>query len=51
MDIHDTTYDSGWNFMHKKDAIHIRENAKVTQYDPDFENSDVGDDEEHLFYA
>ena len=24
------------------------ENAKVTQHDPDFNNANVGDDEEHL---
>ena len=35
--------------MHKEnDEIRIRENAKVTRHDPDFENADVGDDEEHL---
>ena len=35
--------------MHKtNDEIHIGESAKVTQHDPDSENSDVGDDEEHL---
>ena len=35
--------------MHQtNDAIHIVENAKVTQHDPDSENADVGDDEEHL---
>ena len=49
MDSDDTPDDSGRNLMHKKnDEIRIGENAKVTQHDPDFENSDVGDDEEHL---
>ena len=37
MDSNDTTDDSGWNLMYQtNDEIHIRENAKVTQYDPDF---------------
>ena len=45
----DTTYDSGWNLMHQtNDWICIRENAKVTQHDPYFENANVGDDEEHI---
>ena len=49
MDSDDTTDDSGQNLMHKKnDEICIVENAKVTQHDPDFENANVGDDEEHL---
>ena len=49
IDIADTTDDSGRNLMHQtNDEIHIRENAKFTQRDPDFENSDVGHDEEHL---
>ena len=35
--------------MHKKnDEIRIGENAKSTQHDPDFENFDVGDDEEKI---
>ena len=49
MDINDTTDDRGWNLMHKKnDEICIGEDPKVTQHDPDFENSNEGDDEEHL---
>ena len=45
----DTTYDSGRNFMHKKnDEIRIREYEKVTQHDPYLESADVGDDEENL---
>ena len=49
MDICDTTNDSGRNLMHQtNDKICIGENAKVTQHDPDFENTDEGDDEEHL---
>ena len=49
MDSDDTTDDSGQNFMHQtNDDIHIGENSKVTQHDPDFENDNVGDDEEHL---
>ena len=49
MNIDDTTDDSDWNLMHQtNDAIRIGENDKVTQYDPYFENADVGDDEEHL---
>ena len=35
--------------MHQtNDKICIGENAKVTQHDSDFENSNVGDDENHL---
>ena len=35
--------------MHQTNyEIFIGENAKVTQHDPDFKNSDVGDDEENL---
>ena len=49
MDIDDTTDDRGRNLMHQtNDGFCIGENAKVTQHDPDFENSDEGDDEEHL---
>ena len=49
MDIDDATDDIGRNLMHQtNDEICIRENAEVTQHDPDFEKSDVGDDEEHL---
>ena len=43
---HDTTYDSGRNLMHQtNDEICIGENAKATQYDPEFENAN---NEEHL---
>ena len=39
---------NGRNLMHQtNDEIRIRENAKSTQHDPDFENFDVGDDEEN----
>ena len=49
MDSDDTTDGSGHNLMHQtNDTICIRENVKVIQHDPDFENSDEGDDEEHL---
>ena len=49
MDSDDTTDDSGRNLMHKQnDAIRIGKNTEVTQHDPDFENENVGDDEEHL---
>ena len=49
MDSNDTTDDSGWNLMYQTNVeIHIRENAKVTQHDPYFKTSDVGDDEEHI---
>ena len=35
--------------MHQtNDEIHIRENAKVTQHYPGFENDDIGDDGKHL---
>ena len=35
--------------MHQTNGkICIRENAKVTQHDPEFENVNEGDDEEHL---
>ena len=37
MDSDDTTDDRGWNLMHQtNDKIRIRENAKVTQNDPEF---------------
>ena len=49
MDSYDTTDDSGRNLTHQtNDKICIEENDKVTQHDPDFENGDVGDDEENL---
>ena len=49
MDSYDTTDYSGWNLTHQtNDKIRIEENAKVTQHDPDFENGDVGDDEDNL---
>ena len=49
MDRDVTTDDSVRNLMHQtNDKICIVENAKVTQYDPDFENANEGDDEEHL---
>ena len=49
IDSNDTTYDIGRNLMYQtNDEVRIGENAKVTQHDPDYENSDVGDDEEHL---
>ena len=49
MDSYDTTDDSGRNLTHQtNDEIRIEQNAKVTQHDPDFENGDVGDDEENL---
>ena len=49
MDSDDKKDDSGRNLMHKtNDEIRIGENAKVAQHDPEFENADVGDDEEHL---
>ena len=46
IDSNDTTDYSGQNLMYKtNDKIRIRENAKVTQHDPDFENAN---DKEHL---
>ena len=49
MDSVETTDDCGQNLIHQTDdAICIRENAKVTQHDPDFGNANVGGDEEHL---
>ena len=49
MDSGDTMDDSGRILMHQtNDEISIGENAKVTQYHPDFENADEGGDEEHL---
>ena len=46
MDIHDTMYDIGRNLTHnKKDEIRIGENARVTQHDPEFENTHEGNDE------
>ena len=49
MDINYTTDDSCWNLMHQThDQIRIGENAKVTQHYPDFQNSNIGDDEEHI---
>ena len=46
MDIDDTTDDSVWDLIHQtNDKTCIGENAKVTQHDPEFENSN---DEEHL---
>ena len=49
MDSDDTMDDSGRNLMHQtNEKIHLGENAKVTQHDPDFVNADEGDDEEHL---
>ena len=49
MDSDDTSDDSSWNLMHKKnDKICIGENANVTQHDPYFENAEEGDDEEHV---
>ena len=49
MDSDDTTDDSGRNLMHQtNDKICIGENAKVTQHDPQFDNTDEGDYEEHL---
>ena len=38
------TDDSGCNLMHQNnDEIHMRENAKVAQHYPEFENADKGD--------
>ena len=49
MDSNNTTDDSGQNLMHQtNDEIRIRENAEVTQHDPDLENNYVGYDEEHI---
>ena len=49
MDSDYKTDDSVWNLMHQtNDKIRIGENAKVTQHDQYFENSDEGNDEEHL---
>ena len=49
MDSNDTTDDSGRNSIHQtNDEFRIGENAKFTQHYPYFENSNVGDDEEHL---
>ena len=49
MDSDDTTDDSGRNLMHQtNNEIRIGKNARVTQHDPDFENDNVGDDEDHL---
>ena len=49
MDSIDTPDNIGRNFMHQRnDEICIGENAKVTQHDQDLENSDEGDDEEHI---
>ena len=42
MDSNDTTDVSSRNLMYQiNDEIRIRENAKVTQHDQDFENADV----------
>ena len=36
MDSDDTKNDRGWYFMHQtNDEIHIGENTKVTQHDPE----------------
>ena len=44
MDSDDTTDDISRNLMHQtSDKIHIGENAKVIQHDPDFENADYED--------
>ena len=44
MDSDDTTDDSSRNLMHQtNDIICIRENAKVTQHDPEFENANGED--------
>ena len=49
MDSDDIMYDSGRNLMHQTNGeIIIRENAEVTQHDPEFKNADEGDDKEHL---
>ena len=48
-DSNDTMNDSSRNLMHEtNDNICIRENAKITQHDTEFENSDEVDYEKHL---
>ena len=49
MDSDKKTDGSGRNLTHQKnDENRIGENAKVTQHDPEFENTDEGDNEEHI---